>query len=118
MRNSLSVYPIALSSFVIGLHMAPAFASGREGEAYVAPILWIVGITVVAFVALVVGGCVRGALRARQNGESILKGSAHGLLRGVIAFLILGAASVAGLTMLSILWIAYSFLDVYVLNPH
>ena len=118
MRYSLSIYTIALSSFVIWLHMVPAFASGREGEAYVEPILWIVAITLVAFFALVVGGSVRGASHAKQNGESVLKGSARGLLRGVIAFLILGAASVVGLTVLGILWVAYSFLDVYVLNPH
>jgi len=92
-------------------------ASGREGEAYVDAVGWIVAIVLVAFSTLVFGGSLLGGVRARRSGDSILKGSARGLLRGLLAFLVLGVVTMAGLTFWSILWVAYSFLDVYVLNP-
>ena len=117
MRNSRRVSPTAFPGFVLVLHASCAFASGREGEALVEPVLWIVAIVVVAFATLVVAGGFLGAFRASQSGESLLKGSARGLLRGLVAFLVVGAVSVAGLTILGILWVAYSFLYVYMLNP-
>jgi len=117
MRNSRRVLLTAIPGFVLVLQATCAFASGREGEALVAPILWIVAIVLVTFATLVVGGGFLGAFRAIQSGESILKGSARGLLKGMVAFLVVGAVSVVGLTILGILWIAYSFLHVYVLHP-
>jgi len=117
MRSSRRVFLIAFPGFVLVLHAMRALASGREGEAFVEPVRWIVAIVLVTFATLVFGGGLLGAFRASQSGESILKGSARGLLRGMVAFLVVGAVSVAGLTILGILWIAYSFLDVYVLSP-
>ena len=63
------------------------------------------------------GGGILGAFRASQSGESILKGSARGLLRGMVAFLVVGAVSVAALTIVGIIWVAYSFLNAYALSP-
>ena len=117
MRNGRHVFLTTLPGIVLALQAMCAFASGREGEALVTPVLWIVVIVLVTFAALVFGGGIIGAFRASQSGESILKGSARGLLRGAVAFLVVGAVSLAGLTVLGILWIAYSFLDVYVLSP-
>ena len=117
MRNSRRVFLTAFPSFVLVLQAMCAFASGREGEALVEPVLWIVAIVLVTFATLVFGGGLLGAFRAGRSGESILNGGARGLLRGMVAFLVVGAVSVAGLTILSILWVAYSFLDVYVLSP-
>ena len=115
--NNRGVFLTAFPGFVLVLQATCAFASGREGEALVAPVLWIVAIVLVAFATLVFGGGVLGAFRAGRSGESIRKGGARGLLRGMVAFLVVGAVSVAGLTFLGILWVAYSFLYVYVLNP-
>jgi len=96
---------------------AIAFASGREGEALVEPVRWIVGIVLATFAALVIGGGFLGGFRASQGGESIVKGSARGLLKGLVAFLVLGAVAFAGLTVLAFLWMAYSFLHVDQLKP-
>jgi hypothetical protein len=117
MRNSRRVFPTVFPGFVMVLQASCAFASGREGEALVEPVRWIVAIVLVSFATLVFGGGFLGAFRASQSGESLLTGSARGLLRGMVAFLVVGAVSVAGLTILGILWVAYSFLDVYVLSP-
>lgn len=117
MRNSRRVFLTAFPGFVLALQAMCAFASGREGEALVEPVRWIVAIVLVTFATLVFGGGFLGAFKASRSGESIVKGSARGLLRGMVAFLIVGAVSMAGLTILSFLWIAYSLLDVYVLNP-
>lgn len=117
MGNSRHALLITFPGFALVLQAMCAFASGREGEAYVEPVRWIVAIVLVAFATLVFGGGLLGAFRASQSGESILKGGTRGLLRGMVAFLVVAAVSVAGLTVLSILWVAYSFLDVYVLSP-
>ena len=117
MRNSRRVFLTAFPGFVLALQAMCAFASGREGDALVEPVLWIVAIVLVTFATLVFGGGFLGAFKASQSGESILKGGARGLLKGMVAFLLVGAVSVAGLTILGILWIAYSFLDVNVLSP-
>lgn len=93
-----------------------AFAS-REGEALVQPVLWIIWTVLVTFVTLVIGGVFLGAFRASKSGESILKGSARGLLKGFVAFVVVVAVSVGLLTVLGILWVAYSFLYVHVLHP-
>lgn len=117
MCNSRHVPLTAFLGFVLVLQAMCAFASGREGEALVKPVLWIVAIVLFMFATLVIGGSVLGAFRASRSGESILKGSARGLVKGAVAFLVVGAVSVAVSTILGILWIAYSFLYVYVLNP-
>jgi hypothetical protein len=117
MRNSRLVLLTTFPGFVLVLQAMCASASGREGEALVEPVLWIVAIVLVTFATLVIGGGVLGAFRANRSGESILKGSARGLVKGTVAFLVVGTVSVAGLTILGILWIAYSFLYVHVLNP-
>ena len=117
MRSCRRVFLIAFPGFVLALQATCAFASGREGEALVEPVLWIVTTVLVTFATLVFGGGFLGAFKAGQSGESLLKGGARGLLRGLFAFLVVGAVSVAGLTILGFLWIAYSFLYVHVLNP-
>jgi hypothetical protein len=117
MRNSRRGFLTALPGFVLVQQAMCAFASGREGAALVEPVRWILAIVLVAFATLVIGGGLLGAFRASQSSESILKGSARGLLKGMVAFLVVSAVSVAGLTILGILWIAYSFLSVYVLSP-
>ena len=117
MRNSRRVSLTAFPGFVLVLQAMCAFASGREGEAFVEPVRWIVAIVLVTFATLVIGGGFLGAFRASQSGESILTGGARGLLKGMVAFLVVGTVSVVGLTIVGILWIAYSFLDVNVLSP-
>lgn len=117
MRNSRCVFLTAFPGLALALQAMCAFASGREGEALVEPVRWIVAIVLVTFVTLVFGGGFLGAFKARQSGESMLKGCARGLIRGLVAFLVVGAVSVAGLTILGALWIAYSFLHVHELSP-
>jgi hypothetical protein len=117
MHINRRVYLTALAGFALVLQAMGAFASGREGAALVEPVLWIVAIVLVTFAALVIGGGFLGAFRASQSGESILKGGARGLLKGLVAFLVVGAVSVAALTVLGFLWIIYSFVYVYVFSP-
>jgi len=107
----------ALAAFVLALQASSAFASGREGEALVTPIRWIVGIVVVTFAALVVGGGFLGAFKASQIGDSILQGCTRGLLKGLVAFLVVGAVAFALLTIVGALWVAYSWLAVDSIRP-
>jgi hypothetical protein len=62
MRNSHRVFLTAFPGFILVLQAMCAFASGREGEALVKPVLWIV--------TIVAGGpradVVRGAIEARR----------------------------------------------------
>jgi len=109
--------PNALAGFVLVLQAPRAFASGREGEALAQPVLWIVGIVLGTFAALVLGGGFLGAFKASQGGESVVKGGARGMLRGMVAFLVVGAVSVGVLAILGAFWIAYSFLNVHALKP-
>jgi len=104
-------------AFFLAVQAMSAFASGREGEALVEPVRWIVAIVLGTLATLVLGGGLLGAFKASQSGESILKGGARGLLKGVVAFLVVGAVSMAGLTILSFLWIAYSYLAVNTVRP-
>src|SRR6185436_7708959 len=90
MHNDRRDFPAALAGLVLLPQAMCAFASGREGAALVEPVLWIVAIVLVTFAALVIGGGILGAFRASQGGESILKGGARGLLKGIVAFLIVG----------------------------
>lgn len=108
--------PVMWVGLVLLLHATPASAS-REGEALVTPVLWIVGFTVVTFAALVLGGALLGVLKASRSGESILKGGGRGLLRGLLAFVVVMAVLFAVGTVAGLFWIAFSFLYVYVLNP-
>ena len=116
MRNSRRFFATGLTGIALGLQATCAFAS-REGAALVEPVLWIITIVLVTFAALVIGGGFLGAFRASQSGESILKGGALGLLKGIVTFVVVCAVSVGALTVAGILWVAYSFLHVYVLNP-
>ena len=117
MRTSRRVFMTAFARFVLALQAMPACASGREGEALVEPIRWIVMIVLVVLVTSVFGGGCLGAFRASQAGESIPKGGMRGLLKGMIVFLGLVAASVVGLTILGGLWMAYALLNVHALRP-
>jgi hypothetical protein len=107
----------ALPGLALLLPSTSALASGKEGAALVEPVFWMAVIVLVTFVTLVLGGGVLGALRASRGGESILRGSARGLLKGVVAFVVVGAVSLTLLTFLGILWVAYSFLQAYTLSP-
>lgn len=69
MRISYRVFLIAFSGLVL-LHATCAFAS-REGEALVAPVLWILAFVAVTFATLLFGGGLLGAFRAGRSGESI-----------------------------------------------
>ena len=104
------------AGIVLVLQATCAFAS-REGEALVQPVLWIIWTLLVAFVTLVIGGCFLGAFRASKGGESILKGGARGLLKGFVTFAVVVFVSVGALTVVGMLWVAYSLLYVYVLHP-
>lgn len=90
------------------LATASASASGREGEGLADAVRLIVLIVLAAFIASTGAGAVHGAFRSRQKGESILKGSGRGVLRGLAAFLVLAFVSIGGLTVLGIIWVAYS----------
>ena len=116
MRSSRRVIATGFPGIVLVLQAMCAYAS-REGEALVKPVLWIIAIVLVTFATLVIGGGCLGAFRASRSGESILKGGARGLLKGIVTFVVVGAVSVGALTVVGILWVAYSFLYVYVLSP-
>ena len=98
------------------LQSLPAFAS-KEGAGVAEAVQMIVLIVLATFTACVAGGVLYGAFKASQGGESVLRGSARGLLKGLIAFLVVAFASMIVLTAASALWVAFSFLYVYVLNP-
>ena len=103
------------AGIVLLLQATCAFAS-REGEALVQPVLWIIWTVLAAFVTLVIGGAFLGAFRASKSGESILKGGARGVLKGFVTFVVVAAVSVGTLTVVGVLWVAYSFLYVHVLS--
>ena len=106
-----------IAPIVLALQPMCAFASGREGEALVTPVLWIVGFVLLTFATLVFGGGLLGAFKASRSGESILKGGGRGLVRGLVAFLLVMAASLALAALLGFLWIVYSFLHVSEVKP-
>jgi hypothetical protein len=108
---------IAAGGLALALQAARAFASGREGEALVRPVLWIVAFVLVTFAALTFGGALLGAFRASRSGESILKGSGRGILKGLLAFAVTMGALLAVGTLAGFAWVAYSLLHVHVLNP-
>ena len=98
------------------LHSAPAFAS-KEGAAVVEVFRIVIPAVLLTFAACLVGGLVHGAVKARRVGESMPSGIARGLLRGLIAFVIVIAAALVLLSIVGAIWIAYSFVYVYVINP-
>lgn len=115
-QTSYRVLLTTITGIVLGLHTMCVFAAGNEGAALVEPVRWIVAIVLVTFITLVVGGGLRGAMMTRQGDESTLKAITRGMFKGLVAFLIVSALAIAGLTILGVLWIAYSFLDIYVLS--
>ena len=104
-RTSLT----ACFGLVVTLHALSAFASGRDGEQYVEIVRWVVGIALAALIASLAGGVIHGGYKANQKGESVLKGAAHGILKGILAFLALCAVAAVGLTVAGALWIAFAF---------
>ena len=115
-RPDRSVFATGFAGIVLLLQAMCAFAS-KEGAALVEPVLWIIWTVLITFAALVIGGGFFGAFRASQSGESILIGAVRGLLKGMLTFVIVVAVSVGLLTVLGILWVAYSFLYGRGLNP-
>ena len=110
MGNSRRVLQSTFPALFLGLQAASAFASGNEGAAMVEPIRWIVLITLGAFAILVLGGGLLGMFRASQSGEPILSGGARGLVKGLVAFVVVGGVSFAIASLLGFLWLAYAFL--------
>ena len=94
----------------------PAFASGREGEGLVDAVKLIVVSVLIAFIVMTSGGILYGGYKAQQAGNSLLRGLASGLWKGILAFLITAAVAMGALTVLGGLWIAWSFFAVYVLG--
>ena len=86
-----------------------AIASGREGEQYVEVVNIIVAVVLIAFAASMTAGVVVGAVKAGRSGESALKGSASGVLKGLWYFLIVSAVTTGLVTFLGFLWIVYAF---------
>lgn len=104
---------------VVMLQSTSALASKEAwGLAGLVPlILWTIGITVVAFIGCLTTGALLGAFKASRDGESVLHGLGRGLLKGLLWFVIGVAAVYAVLLALSALWIAFSFVYVYFINP-
>jgi hypothetical protein len=98
------------------LHDLPAFASGREGEGLVDAVGWIAYAMLIALIVTASGGTLYGGYKAQRAGDSLVKGLATGLWKGVLAFLITCAVALGALTVLGGAWIAWSFLAVYVLG--
>ena len=107
----------ACFGFVVTLHSLSAFASGREGEQYVEIVRWVVGIALAALIASLAGGVIHGGYKANQKGESVLKGAARGIFKGILAFLALCALAAVGLTVAGALWMAYVFLFQSAIQP-
>jgi hypothetical protein len=105
MRNVATLTFAALC----GCATSPALASGREGEQYVPIVLVIVAFVVIAFAASMIAGVVTGVVKARRSGDSVLKGGAFGVLKGLWYFVIVSAIATAVVSFLGFLWIAYAF---------
>jgi hypothetical protein len=114
MRNAATLVFAALCSCATSW----ALASGREGEQYVEVVSVIVAVVLIAFAASMTAGVVVGAVEARRSGESALKGSASGVLKGLWYFLIVSAVTIGVVNVLGLLWIVYAFVATWVLdNP-
>jgi len=108
MKRPPNVAALAFAA-LCGCATSPAFASGREGEQYVPVVLVIVAFVVIAFAASMIAGVVIGVVRARRSGDSVLKGSSSGVLKGLWYFVIVSAVTTAAVSLLAFLWIAYAF---------
>jgi hypothetical protein len=107
----------ALLRIFLMLHATPAFASGREGAAFVEPVFWIVVSILGTFLVSLVGGLAYGVIKAVRSGESVLKGCWQGLLRGFLAFVVLCVAASVLLAIAGLLWGGWSLLDTFLLHP-
>jgi len=85
-----------------------AMASGREGAGVAEAVAILIVVALAAFAAAIVAGICWGGYKAVQNGESVLRGGAIGIWKGVLGFLVVGAVLWAVLTILGILFAAYS----------
>lgn len=94
----------------LALHAPHAFASGREGEQYVPVVQFIVSAIMIALVVTIGGGVVVGAMRAKRNEGSILKGGARGVLDGIGAFVVLAVVTTSVLTVLGGLYVVYALI--------
>ena len=112
MRNVATLVFAALCSCATSW----ALASGREGEQYVDVVLIIVAAVLIAFAASMTAGVVVGAEKARRSGESALKGSASGVLKGLQYFLIVSAVTTVVVTLLSFLWVVYALVATWLLD--
>jgi hypothetical protein len=99
-----------LTGLAATLAAACAFASGREGEQYVEVVRTAVNILVAALAITTIGGILHGGHKARQKDESLARGCATGFVKGIVAFVVLCGASLALLTIVGGVYIAYAIL--------
>ncbi|MEO7743385.1 MAG: hypothetical protein ABIR98_10640 [Usitatibacter sp.] len=90
------------------LQAMPVIASGNEGAAMVGAVQLIVGVAFLILVASLVGGVLVGARRAHREGESILKGTAYGVLKGILAFLVVCTIVTIAAAFAGFVWIVFS----------
>ena len=105
----------ALLGLALLLQAGTAWAS-REGEGLVDAVRLIVFALLAALFVTVSGGVFLGVRKAVQSGESLLKGFATGLGKGLLAFVVTVAAGTVVLTVLRALWIGWSLFSVHVLG--
>jgi hypothetical protein len=99
----------AIAGLVCALPTAPAFAS-KEGAGVAEAVALIVYVGFAALVVCVIGGIVVGVVRAQRAADPLLKGFGAGVLKGLGAFVILCAVTMAALTGLGLLWMALVFI--------
>jgi hypothetical protein len=104
MRNAGAAMLVALGACAA----SPAFASGREGEAYVAVVLGIVVFGVIAFAGSMAAGIASAVAKARRDGALAIQGIAPGILKGLRYFLVVGVVTGAAATVLGFLWIVFA----------
>ncbi len=104
--------PAISSGLIVALQTAPALAS-PEGAGAADAVLLIVKIAAIALVTLMIAGGIIGGYVSMRKGESIPKGSAIGVLKGMFAFLALCCTSTIALTFFGILWVAYAYIVTY-----
>ena len=101
----------------LSLLAMPAFASGREGEGLVGAVQLIVGSAVALLVVSLVGGIVVGARKAHRDGESISRGAASGVLKGIVAFVIACAVVAIVVSFAGVAFIAFSLFTAPLATP-
>ena len=112
MSNNRHLTPVISSGLIVALHTASALAS-PEGAGVAEAVLLIVKIAAIALVTLMIAGGIIGGYVSMRKGESIPKGSAIGVLKGMFAFVALCCTSTIALTFFSFLWVAYGFMVTY-----